>query len=216
MKLSTTSRILSIAAGVVVFAVLLFLLRTLTLPLIAGVIGWLVVILFFSKKERDNAIIVEGMTRSDIDETIKKGRKLTGGMRQAIKRLSQLEVCKEVEDLCRIAESMFDLLKKDPKDIRIVKQFITYYLEPTHKIIIKYVELATTRPMPADAVETLERTEKSLKGIRTTFLQQKEKMLANDVIDLDTEIKVFETLANNYGTSTKKDKNNLNQTRNGM
>lgn len=216
MKLSTTSRILSIAAGVVVFAVLLFLLRTLTLPLIAGVIGWLVVILFFSKKERDNAIIVEGMTRSDIDETIKKGRKLTGGMRQAIKRLSQLEICKEVEDLCRIAESMFDLLKKDPKDIRIVKQFITYYLEPTHKIIIKYVELATTRPMPADAVETLERTEKSLKGIRTTFLQQKEKMLANDVIDLDTEIKVFETLANNYGTSTKKDKNNLNQTRNGI
>jgi 5-bromo-4-chloroindolyl phosphate hydrolysis protein len=216
LKLSTTSRILSIAAGVVVFAVLLFLLRTLTLPLIAGVIGWLVVILFFSKKERDNAIIVEGMTRSDIDETIKKGRKLTGGMRQAIKRLSQLEICKEVEDLCRIAESMFDLLKKDPKDIRIVKQFITYYLEPTHKIIIKYVELATTRPMPADAVETLERTEKSLKGIRTTFLQQKEKMLANDVIDLDTEIKVFETLANNYGTSTKKDKNNLNQTRNGM
>jgi 5-bromo-4-chloroindolyl phosphate hydrolysis protein len=216
LKLSTTSRILSIAAGVVVFAVLLFLLRTLTLPLIAGVIGWLVVILFFSKKERDNAIIVEGMTRSDIDETIKKGRKLTGGMRQAIKRLSQLEICKEVEDLCRIAESMFDLLKKDPKDIRIVKQFITYYLEPTHKILIKYVELATTRPMPADAVETLERTEKSLKGIRTTFLQQKEKMLANDVIDLDTEIKVFETLANNYGTSTKKDKNNLNQTRNGM
>jgi len=107
LKLSTTSRILSIAAGVVVFAVLLFLLRTLTLPLIAGVIGWLVVILFFSKKERDNAIIVEGMTRSDIDETIKKGRKLTGGMRQAIKRLSQLEICKEVEDLCRIAESMY-------------------------------------------------------------------------------------------------------------
>jgi len=208
---------MSIVAGAAVFAVLLFLLRTLTVPLIAGVLGWLVVILFFSKKEKDETIIVEGMTRSDIEETIKKGRKLTAGMRQAIKSLSQLEVSKEVEDLCRIAESMFDLLKKDPKDIRIVKQFITYYLEPTHKIIIKYVELATTRPMPADAIETLERTEKSLKGIRTTFLQQKEKMLANDVIDLDTEIKVFETLANNYGTSsTKKDKDNLNQTRNGI
>lgn len=217
MKLSTTSRIMSIVAGGAVFALLLFLLRTLTVPLIAGVLGWLVVILFFSKKEKDEAIIVEGMTRSDIEDTIKKGRKLTLGMRQAIKSLSQLEISKEVEDLCRIAESMFDLLKKDPKDIRIVKQFITYYLEPTHKIIVKYVELATTRPMPADAIETLERTEKSLKGIRTTFLQQKEKMLANDVIDLDTEIKVFETLSNNYGTSSvKKDKDNLNQTRNGI
>ncbi len=217
MKLSTTSRIISIVAGVAVFALFLFLLRTLTVPLIAGVLGWLVVILSFSKKEKDDTIIVEGMTHSDIEDTIKKGRKLTAGMRQAIKSLSQLEISKEVDDLCRIAESMFDMLKKDPKDIRIVKQFITYYLEPTHKIIVKYVELATTRPMPADAIETLERTEKSLKGIRATFLQQKEKMLANDVIDLDTEIKVFQTLANNYGTTpTKEDKNNSNQTRNGI
>ena len=66
MKLSTTSRIMSIVAGVAVFALLLFLLRTLTLPLIAGVLGWLVVILLFSKKEKDDKIIVEGMKNSDI------------------------------------------------------------------------------------------------------------------------------------------------------
>lgn len=217
MKLSASSRIISILSGAAVFAIFLFLLRELALALVAGVLGWLIVILIFSKKERDTTVIVDGLTRSDIDDTIKKGLKLTGGMRQAVKKLSQLEVIKEVEDLCRIAESMFDMLKKDPKDIRVVKQFITYYLEPTHKIIVKYVELATTRPMPADAVETLERTEKSLKSIRATFLQQKEKMLANDVLDLDTEIKVFETLANNYSTSsTKNDKNDLNQTRNSI
>ena len=217
MKLSASSRIISILSGAAVFAILLFLVRDLTMALIAGVLGWLIVILIFSKRERDNTVIIDGLTRSDIDETIKKGLKLTGGMRQAVKKLSQLEVIKEVEDLCRIAESMFEMLKKDPKDIRVVKQFITYYLEPTHKIIVKYVELATTRPMPADAVETLERTEKSLKSIRATFLQQKEKMLANDVLDLDTEIKVFETLANNYSTSsTKNDKNDLNQTRNSI
>jgi len=217
LKLSASSRIISILSGAAVFAIFLFLLRELALALVAGVLGWLIVILIFSKKERDTTVIVDGLTRSDIDDTIKKGLKLTGGMRQAVKKLSQLEVIKEVEDLCRIAESMFDMLKKDPKDIRVVKQFITYYLEPTHKIIVKYVELATTRPMPADAVETLERTEKSFKSIRATFLQQKEKMLANDVLDLDTEIKVFETLANNYSTSsTKNDKNDLNQTRNSI
>jgi len=204
-------------SGAAVFAILLFLVRNLALALVAGVLGWLIVTLFFSKKERNNTVIIDGMTHSDINDTIKKGLNLTKGMRQAVKKLSQLEVIQEVEDLCRIAESMFDLLKKDPKDIRIVKQFITYYLEPTHKIIVKYVELATTRPMPADAVETLERTEKSLKNIRATFLQQKEKMLANDVLDLDTEIKVFETLANNYSTSsTKEDKSGLNQTSNSI
>lgn len=216
MKISTTGRILSILSGAAVFALLLFLIRiALPYALIAGVIGWLVVILSFSKKEKDDSIVVEGLTHSDLENTIKTGRKLTAGMRLAIKRLSQMEICKEVEDLCRIAESMFELLRKDPKDIRIVKQFITYYLEPTHKIIVKYAELATTRPMPADAVETLERTEKSLKGIRATFLQQKEKMLSNDVMDLDTEIKVFETLSSNLGSSST-DKGTTSRSQNGI
>lgn len=202
--MSTRSRIVSILAGIAAFALLMFIIRiSLPIALTGGVIGWLVVTLTYSKKEKDDSIIVEGLTRADMENTIKNGRKLTAGMRAAIKKLSQTEICREVEDLCRIAESMFDMLKKDPKDIRIVKQFITYYLEPTHKIIVKYAELATARPMPAGAVETLERTEKSLKGIRTTFLKQKEKMLANDVIDLDTEIKVFETLSSNMRTKEK-------------
>lgn len=170
--------------------------------LIVGSIAWLTISLVFSKKQKDSAMVVEGMTRQDLGDTIKAGKKLTIEMRQVSYRLMQMEVKGEVEDLCKIAESMFEMLKKDPKDIRIVKQFITYYLEPTHKIILKYVDLATARPMPADAIEILDRTEKSLKGIRATFLQQKEKMLANDVMDLDTEIKVFETVSGNV-TSTR-------------
>jgi 5-bromo-4-chloroindolyl phosphate hydrolysis protein len=217
LKISTTGRILSILAGAAVFALLLLLIRiALPYALVAGVLGWLAVILLYSNKEYKETIVAEGMTRSDVDETIKTGRKFTEGMRVATKRLSQIEVVHEIEDLCRIAESMFEMLKKDTKDIRVVKQFITYYLEPTHKIIIKYSELATARPMPADAIVTLERTEKSLKGIRSTFLQQKERMLANDVIDLDTEIKVFETLSNNMGTTPKSDKNTSSETRNGV
>lgn len=218
MKISTVDRILSILAGIGTFSLLLFAIRlALPIALIGGVLGWLAVILMYSKKKNNETIVVEGISRQDVEETIKNGRKFTAGMRQATQKLSQIEIRQEVEDLCRIADSMFDMLKKDPKDIRVVKQFITYYLEPTHKIIIKYAELATVRPMPADAIVTLERTEKSLKGIRTTFIQQKEKMLSNDVMDLDTEIKVFETLSNNMGTtSTKTDKNNSSQSQDGL
>lgn len=202
MKTSVGGRILSILAGVALFALFQFVLNFgAAFSLSAGFIAWLVVMISSSKKEKDSMIVAEGATRQDLEETIRSGRKLTLAMRQSSMRLMQAEIKAEVEDLCKIAESMFDLLRKDPKDLRIVKQFITYYLEPTHKIIIKYCELATTRPMPADVIETLERTEKSMKSIRATFLQQKEKMLANDVMDLDTEIKVFETVSGNMTKS---------------
>ena len=169
----------------------------------------LAVIIIASIRRKDDFVKVDSATRQEIDSTIKAGRRLTLAMRQASYRLMQIEVRKEIEDLCKIAESMFDMLRKDPNDLRVVKQFITYYLEPTHKIVLKYVELATTRPMPAEAVSILDKTEKSFKSIRAAFLQQKEKMLANDVMDLDTEIKVFETISRNMNIegSSGKDKN---------
>ncbi|HOL83754.1 MAG TPA: 5-bromo-4-chloroindolyl phosphate hydrolysis family protein [Thermoclostridium caenicola] len=201
---------LSILIGVACFAVLNFWLAAGFFPaLIVGVLAWLVAALINSGKQKEDKISLDGITRQEVESTIRAGRKLTAGMRQASYRLQQMEVKKEIEDLCKIAESMFELLKKDPNDLRIVKQFITYYLEPTHKIVLKYVELATTRPMPADAVSILDKTEKSFKTIRATFLQQKEKMLANDVMDLDTEIKVFETISSNMNTggNAGKDRN---------
>ncbi len=210
MKSSWAGRLLSIIIGVACFVVLKFLFSAGFFgALVAGLIAWITISLITSKKNKDDNITADAMTRQEISKTIKAGRKLTIAMRQASYRLMQLEVKKEIEDLCKIAESMFEMLKKDPNDLRIVKQFITYYLEPTHKIIMKYVELATTRPMPADAVSILDKTEKSFKSIRATFLQQKEKMLANDVMDLDTEIKVFETISRNMNTggAAGKDKN---------
>lgn len=210
MKSSWGRRLLSILIGVVCFAVLNYWVSAGFFPaLIAGVFAWLIAALITSRKDKEDTISVDAVTRQEVDSTIKAGRKLTAAMRQASYRLMQMEVRKDIEELCKIAESIFDMLRKDPNDLRVVKQFITYYLEPTHKIVMKYVELATTRPMPTDAVSILDKTEKSLKSIRTTFLQQKEKMLANDVMDLDTEIKVFETVSNNMNTTgtAGKDKN---------
>ena len=98
--------------------------------LVAGLIAWITISLITSKKNKDDNITADAMTRQEISKTIKAGRKLTIAMRQASYRLMQLEVKKEIEDLCKIAESMFEMLKKDPNDLRIVKQFITYTLSP--------------------------------------------------------------------------------------
>ena len=209
LKISTFGRVLSVISGAAVFALLLLIARiVLPYALIGGVLGWLAVILLFSNNQDKVKYNGDLSTRQEVENTVRAGRKLTSAIRQSILRLSQTEVRTEIEDICKIADSILEMLKKDPNDLRIVKQFITYYLEPTVKIIVKYADLATARPMPSDAIETLERTEKSLKSIRTTFLQQKEKMLENDVMDLDTEIKVFETVSGNmsYKSSGSEEK----------
>ena len=202
-KTSKKSTWMAVFAGVGAVAVLYFSISLLVkIPalflLLIGILGF---VIFFSlrsslgKREQAKAVAFEGVTYGDLEIIARTGKKYAAEMRAAINRLGQTDIRDAVNDICNIADSIMGMLRDDPRDLRIVKQFITYYLEPTHKIILKYAELATARPMPADAVATLERTEKSLANIRMTFLQQKDKMLANDAMDLDTEIKVFESTA---------------------
>lgn len=219
-KPSVKTTILAILAGIGAIAVLqygvILLARFVSIPFVLPAIIGIVIFFFLrsslGKKERSRAVAFEGVTFGEIDGIVKTGKKMTTEMRTAINRLGQTDIRAAVNDLCNIADSIFAMLRDDPRDLRIVKQFITYYLEPTHKIIIKYAELATARPMPADAVATLERTEKSLANIRRTFLEQKDKMLANDAMDLDTEIKVFESTAGiQPQVPTPKDSNSHNR-----
>lgn len=209
MKKSSGNWILSVLGGTAVFAGLYFALGMMfSIPLevafAVGLIVFGVSLMNLNKRSKKKEVVYEGTTYGEVEETMKIGKKLSAEMRSATSRLMQDEVKREILDLCNISDSMMTMLKTDPKDLRIVKQFITYYLEPTNKIIVKYADLATTRPMPLDAVETLERTESSLNTIRKTFLQQKEKMLLNDMMDLDTEMKVFESMAGvNLGAEKK-------------
>ncbi len=202
-KTSTKSIVVAVLAGIGAITAISFGVPMITgfmsipyiIPVIVGVVLFFILKSLLSKRERSREVAFEGVTFGEIDTITNSGRKYSQEMRSAINRLGQSDVRSAVNDLCNISDSIMTMLKDDPRDLRIVKQFITYYLEPTHKIIIKYAELATARPMPADAVATLERTEKSLVNIRKTFLQQKDKMLQNDAMDLDTEIKVFENTA---------------------
>jgi 5-bromo-4-chloroindolyl phosphate hydrolysis protein len=200
LKKTTKQTGLAILAGIGAFSLLKFALGLLVSvnlfsAMAVGLIVFAVFQIFLSNRSKQKTIVYEGVTREDLNTVIKSGKKLTAEMKQACNRLSFTDVKNEIFDVCNISDSMMDMLLTDPRDLRIVKSFITTYLEPTHKIILKYAELATARPMPADAIATLERTEQSLKNIRITFLQQKDRMHANDALDLDTEIKVFESSA---------------------
>lgn len=200
MKKTTGNLWVSLLGGTAVFAGLYFGLGVLlhfpiAVALALGLIAFGTALIALNQRTKKRTVVFEGTTAGEIDETIRGARKLTQEMRQATARLANDESRADIVELCNISEAMGEMLRKDPKDLRLFKQFIIYYLEPTHKIALKYVDLATTRPMPSDAFETLDRTEKSFKTIRMTFLQQKEKMLLNDMMDLDTEMKVFESVS---------------------
>jgi hypothetical protein len=90
------------------------------------------------------------------------------------------------------AAKIVEDLERNPRDVRAARQFLGYYLDATVRICSSYAELAATGLSGEGIAESLARTESLLDTIRRAFEQQHVKLLAGEVLDLDTEIALLE------------------------
>lgn len=96
------------------------------------------------------------------------------------------------ERILALSRKILQEIEKDPKDISLAKSFLNYHVRAVAKILRQYVELSEKTSEESSYQETLHRVEGSLQQIALAFEHQYEKLLANDVLDLDAELKVLE------------------------
>jgi 5-bromo-4-chloroindolyl phosphate hydrolysis protein len=102
-------------------------------------------------------------------------------------------------EICTTANDIFDDFVKDPKDIKIARRFILYYLDTTERIVAKYYQLSKSPYLSDDAKNTLNNVESTLVMIKDTFRKQLKKLTENDVLDLDAEVKVLKNTIKQEG-----------------
>jgi 5-bromo-4-chloroindolyl phosphate hydrolysis protein len=80
------------------------------------------------------------------------------------------------------------------KDLKPAKQFLNYYLDAAMKIVTRYAELATGPAGSPEVMQSLAKAESVMDTLNESFEKQQAKLKENDVLDLDTEIQVFEKM----------------------
>ena len=179
--------------GVIVFVLcLLFRLPFWTSLLIAvGVFAarmWL-----FPPRDKGKELVSPGITRAELDAVLAEGAEKVRAIRNAGRLSDKYEIRQEIEGIAQIADAIFADFKRDPKDMKAVRRFLTYYLDTTQKIVLKYRELSAGYGKTQATMEILARVEQMLPLIRATYEKILEKTLEDDVLDLDVELEVLET-----------------------
>ncbi len=149
--------------------------------------------------ENENEFVCDGITRGQLNSIIADGKKKVDTIRSFKSTIKNPIVIADINEICIIAESIFDDFKKDPKDIKGARKFLSYYLDATVKIVAKYSELANSMSVSDSSREVLSRTEANLKKIRDTFDEQLEKLLHDDFFDLNIELEVLEKTIKSEG-----------------
>lgn len=102
------------------------------------------------------------------------------------------EITKNVDEITNLTNEILTSLRQRPKKVEQVFDFFDYYLDAAYKILYKYILLLKKEPKEARDVEYIEQTPKFIENIKNSFEKQLKNMQEAKMLDIDTEIKIFE------------------------
>jgi 5-bromo-4-chloroindolyl phosphate hydrolysis protein len=157
-----------------------------------GLAGLIAGSLIFTGKNKEIEFISEGIDKKQYNEIIQSGADKLKTLKTYIEKIKTKEVKDKVNAINTVVEKIIDDIKKDPKDVKLAKQFLNYYLDTTILILNKYIDISSQDMKSKKIKDTLVKVENLLDTIKAAFEKQLEKLYSDDLLNLDTEIQVLE------------------------
>jgi len=145
------------------FLVFFFFIQMSLLPsLLLGLAGFGGAYLFiyaFRPKPRIEFNIGEGITPQLLETTMKEGGEKIGVLIDCAKNINNPLVREKIGRIVDVIKGIFTNFEKDPKDIKQAKQFLSYYLDTSIKIVKKYRDLSAQNVRSPEIAATLSKAE---------------------------------------------------------
>ena len=113
---------------------------------------------------------------------------------------------REIANLAKTSSNIFSYLQRNPNKIPIARRFIDYYQDTAVKLIQKYVELEKTQLNSENIMELKQRAGDTLASLNCAFKDQFSKIISDQLMDMDAELKVMQQSMQSDGYSAKAQK----------
>ncbi len=203
----------------IIAAAFLPLYRIWGLLLAAAVSGFVAYLLGRSSAQKENEAGREPSAKSaaapehaekksyspEVDPIVEEGNRALSEMGRLYMSIKDTEVRKKINELMRITDKITQDAIADPSDIPQIKKFMNYYLPTTIKLLNAYDR------MSAQGIEG-ENLDKSMKNINEmldaaieAFKKRLDSLFEDQALDIETDIKVMNTMLAREGLSGNKD-----------
>src|SRR5664279_4853561 len=188
-----------LVGGSILLLFFFFLHNTIMVSLLSGLAGFsgsYTLLYAFRPKDELRIDLGNPVTEEELNRTLKQGDAQIKQLQYYETQVSDPDVKEKLDKITGSVRDIFVIFKKDPKDIKHARQFLSYYLDTTIKIVQKYTALSAQNVNSQQIKSTLLKAENMLDSIAVAFEKQKEKLLSDDVMDLDVEIQTLEKTFN--------------------
>lgn len=130
-----------------------------------------------------------GYSAEEIAKTIDEAEGIISAIENSNDQINNREFNKQIKQICHLARDILEILEEDPGDIRRARKFLNVYLEGAQKVTNGYA-----KTHQESASEELDQNFRDvLATIEKVCVIQKNKLIEDDVFDLDVQMEVLAT-----------------------
>ncbi len=102
------------------------------------------------------------------------------------------DIIEKVEEIGKLTDSIIVSLTQRPKKVETTFDFFDYYLDIAYKILFKYNSISNKKEQSDSDKKYIKNTKGYIDNILDAFTKQSKNMQEAKMLDIDTEIKIFE------------------------
>lgn len=126
-------------------------------------------------------------------------------IRRANDRIADPVLSAKIDRLEEVTSKIFQAVEADPKKRSSIDTFLNYYLPTTQKLLDSYAEFEATGVEGANLGQAKDRIEKTMDSIVAGFEHQLDGLYKMDAMNVDSDIRVMETMLRRDTASAEKD-----------
>lgn len=134
-----------------------------------------------------------------MQEILQDARNKNEQIKKMSPKIENEEIVSNIHKINESVNKIIDTIEKQPKKYKKMENFFDYYLPVTINILKKYDEIENQRLTTEDSKKFMESTRKMIKKIEEAFRSQLSNLYQSDMIDMDAEMKVFDTMLKSDG-----------------
>ena len=141
----------------------------------------------------------------ELQSVIYQGKRAIADIRRLNDEIPDERISAQIDLIERLTAQIFDCVRKNPKKLSQIRQFLNYYLPTTIKLMEQYVTLQNQSLKTENITEGMQKIEDLLDKVIIAFQRQLDALFEADVVDLTADIRVMEQMMASEGLTNKKD-----------
>ena len=179
--------------GAIIFIIFLFILDIgMVVSILAGIVSFAATLLIFHSLTSKTIEMEMDSVHDEYYQTIlNEGYEKIKSIQSEVNNIKNQGIQKDGMEILEISGSIFKTLEENPTDIKVIRQFFTYYLDAVLTIFQKYNQIANSGMKGDKKVQLDEQMTENLGLVKELLHSKLKKLLEDDFMDLDIELQTL-------------------------